>query len=471
MLRKVEELGGAVQPRVFSHQERLRVITGIVLCIFLAALDQTVVLPAIPQISANLGGAKHLSWVVSAYLLTTTATTPIYGKLSDQLGRRRVLGPALVLFMLASTFCAISPSVTALIAARALQGIGGGALMAVAQAAVADVVPPRERGKYQGWFAGAWAVSSLVGPVAGGFVTETLSWRWIFWANLPLGAMALMLSMRGLAGLKPVGLRQKIDYAGALLTILAVGAVLVGLSTGGVDFGWGSAQEFAVLLFAGVSFTGLIWQQRYNAHPLFPGGLLAKGAFRAVLGVAFLSSAALFGAIFMFPLMLHALFQQSPGTSGVAIVPFLFTTTAGAFVAGRVMRKTGRSRTVILTGTGTAAIGYTVLALVPPACGMAYPIVISALFGFGVGLIMPSCLVAAQNQAMGRDIGAATGTLLLLRAMGGAFGATIAGAVLVLSGGDNAPGFRDGFLSCALMLAVATVIAWRMQDVALRDSN
>ena len=210
--------------RVYSHAEKMRVITGIIVCILLTAIDQTVVLPAIPQMATSLHGGAHLSWVVSAFLLTTTATTPVYGKLSDQLGRRAVLIPALIIFMLASVFCAL--------AGRALQGIGGGALLAGSQAAVADVVSPRERGKYQAWFAGTWAVASIAGPVAGGFITEHLSWRVIFWANIPVTAAAILLCARGLAGLPKAGGRGRIDYLGALLMVSSVTALLAGQSTG-----------------------------------------------------------------------------------------------------------------------------------------------------------------------------------------------------------------------------------------------
>jgi EmrB/QacA subfamily drug resistance transporter len=456
--------------RVYTHAERMRVVTGIILCILLAALDQTVVLPAIPQMAASLHGVGHISWVVSAYLLTTTATTPIYGKLSDQLGRRVVLLPALVFFLLACVFCALATSVFLLILARALQGVGGGALLAVSQAAVADVIPPRERGRYQAWFAATWAFSSVAGPIAGGLLTEHLSWRWIFWCNLPIGALALVLSARGLAGLKPAGLKSKIDYPGAVLLLASVGAILLALSTGGVDFAWVSTP-LALLVLAGAALgAALIAQQRRAAAPLFPAGLIAQADFRGILTISFLNAASMFGAIFLLPLMLQWLYHASPAASGVELVPFLFTSTAGAFTAGQITRRTGTTRPVLIGGLALAAAGFLLLALNPAATFITYPLVISAIFGFGIGAIMPTSLVTAQTQASRRDVGAATGTLLLLRAMGGAFGATLAGAILTATRGNSAEGFRAGFLACAALQTLATVAALKMSNITLRTT-
>jgi EmrB/QacA subfamily drug resistance transporter len=454
--------------RVYSHAERMRVVIGILLCILLSALDQTVVLPAIPQMAATLSGGGHLSWVVAAYLLTATATTPIYGKLSDQLGRRAVLIPAIVLFIAASIFCALTTSVLMLILARALQGVGGGALLAVPQAAVADVIPPRERGRYQAWFAGTWAFSSVAGPIAGGLVTQHLSWRWIFWANIPFGLLALTLSFRGLAGLAARGGRGRVDFAGAVLLMLSVAAVLLALSGGGTDFPWASPQTAGIAAAAILGFTVLFWQQRRAAAPLLPGRLLAAPVFRGVIAVAFLNSAGLFGAIFLLPLLLQWMFHASAAASGLEIVPFLFATTVGAFIGGQLSRRTGRTQPIMAGGLAIAAVGFVPMALWPMHGSLLPPLLISALFGIGIGAVMPTSLVAAQSQSAGREVGAATGTLLLLRAMGGAFGATMAGALLALAHTNLGAGFRLAFLACAALQALATVIALRMEDVPLR---
>jgi EmrB/QacA subfamily drug resistance transporter len=456
--------------RVYSHAERMRVVFGILTCMMLAAIDQTVVLPAIPQMAASLHGARHLSWVVSAYLLTATATTPIYGKLSDQLGRRAVLMPALVFFCVASVVCALSSSVLMLIFARALQGIGGGALLAVSQAAIADVIPPRERGKYQAWFSAVWSISSVAGPIAGGVVAQQLTWRWIFWFNVPLALLAIGLGARGLAGLKPAGLRSRIDYFGALLMMSGVTAALFGLSTGGVDVPWFSAEELGVLVLAAAIFGLLALQQRRAAAPLFPAALLAKPAFRGVLEISFLNAASMFGAIFLLPLLLQWLYHQGPSASGLELVPFLFGTTAGAYAAGQVTRHTGRSRMILVAGIAPSAAAFLLLAAAPGGGTLFYPISVSTVFGFGIGCVMPTALVLAQSQAAGRDMGAATGLLLLLRAMGGAFGATLVGALLGLTHANLYQGFRYGFFACALLQLAATVISWRMEEMPIRGA-
>ena len=222
----------------FTHRQIMRVLSGILLCMLLAALDQTAVVPAVPAIAADLNGFGHLAWIVSAYLLTSTAATPIYGKLSDIHGRRALLLPAIVLFVIASALCGVAQSLPQLIAARALQGLGGAGLMSMAQSAIADVIAPRERGKYQAYMSGVWGVASIAGPIVGGWLTDHLSWRWIFWINLPIGLVAFVLSSRALKLLKVRRQQTRIDYVGAAMLAGLVTACLLMMSWGGMAYAW-----------------------------------------------------------------------------------------------------------------------------------------------------------------------------------------------------------------------------------------
>lgn len=449
----------------YSHAERLRVVHGVLLCVLLAAIDQTVVLPAIPQMAETLHGAAHLSWVVSAYLLASTATTPIYGKLSDQFGRVKVLVPCLLGFLLASIVCAMAQSVGVLLLGRALQGLGGGALLAVSQSAVADVVPPRERGRYQAWFASMWALASGAGPVVGGYLAQHYSWRVIFWANLPLGAAALVLCLCGLRGLPIAGQRGKLDLTGALLLMGSSLMMLVALSLGGVNVPWLSWPEASLVLLALGGFWLFRTQQRLTAAPLLPGGLLKR--LRTIIAVAWLNTAAMFASIFMLPLLLQRFFHESPASAGVHLVPYLLSGALGAYAAGQTTRRTGWVRPVLIGGLILSSSSFLVMAVLP----LWSPVPVSALLGFGLGILNPTTLIAAQSLAQPQEMGIATGMLLLLRAMGGAFGATLAGAALNGSGHTVISGYRFGFGLCLLLTLAGLLIMALSPEIRLRGST
>ncbi len=445
--------------RIYSHAEKMRVLTGILLCILLAALDQTVVVPAIPQM-AGLPGGINLSWVVSAYLLTSTATTPIYGKLSDRFGRLALLLPAIILFLLAAILCALSQSVITLVLARALQGIGGGGLMAVSQSSVADVIAPRERGRYQGWISATWGVASIGGPIVGGFVAQHFSWRWIFWANLPLGAAAFVLCLRGLAGLRPQGRRAKIDYLGAALLTAGVAAFLFGLSTGA----WRAPLGYVPMLGGLLALLLFGLQQRRCAEPLFPHALAKSPDYLRVVGGGSLMSAALFSGIFLLPLFLQRVHHVGPAVSGAEIMPFLAMNTVGAFSASQICRITGRTRMVLIVGPCICAVAFVICACLPVQAPAWQIILLSSLAALGIGGVMSTSVIASQNHAPPSDVGMATGMLLLLRALGGAFGATVSGALA------SGPGFHVAFGAVAVLAALAALLAAWLKDVPLRTT-
>ena len=486
----------------YTHQQIIRVISGIMLCIFLASLDQTVIIPAVPAMAADLNAFGHLAWIVTAYLLTSTAATPIIGKLSDIWGRRALLIPSLIVFILASLACGFAQTLPQLIVARAVQGLGGAGLMSMAQASIADVVSPRERGRYQGYMASMWGVSSIAGPILGGWVTDTLSWRWIFWVNLPIGLVALVLCDRALRMIKIQKRAARKDFAGSALLIGSVTSLLLMLSWGGVELPWGSGLVIG-LGAAGLLMIGaLVWQEKRAVDPILPPRLFANRTFLCGVLIAFFTSLGLFGGTFLLPLFFQLVLGFDAATSGLLVMPFLTSSVIGAFTGGQFARRLGRTKGIVLAGLGCCVIGLAGLMLQATAAVLWVVLPMSALLGLGIGVTMPSVLMQVQNAADRRDVGAATGSLLFLRSMGGAFGSTIVGSLLAarfneglaaaglppidlgsLRGGGAATanllqaraalasGFALAFGVCVALLMVAVVIAAMMKDVQLRSGT
>ena len=492
-------------PPSYSHVQIKRVVTGIMLCILLAALDQTVVIPAVPAIAGELNAFGHLSWIVTAYLLTSTAATPIYGKLSDIYGRRAMLLPAITLFILASMVCGAAQTLPQLIGARALQGLGGGGLMAMAQAAIADVVSPRERGRYQGYMASMWGVASVGGPIIGGWTTDHLSWRYVFWINLPLGLAAMFLCNRALRTIPVIKRKAVIDWTGAALLVGGVTACLLVLSWGGVEFPWASFPVLATAGLAAMLIGSLIWYERRARDPILPPRLFGNPTFLRGVLIAFFTSLGLFGVTFLLPLYFQLVIGVDASGSGLLVLPFMVSTVVGAFTAGQVARRLGRTKGITLLALVLSVLGLVVMAVHPPVWVM---LTASFMTGAGIGATMPAVLMQVQNNAASGDVGAATGSLLFLRSMGGAFGSTMVGSLLAarfnaglhaagvtasidlgaLQGGVKAlsslgssglagarmalvSGFELSFAVCAGLLLVAVGIAAGMQDRELRSTT
>jgi EmrB/QacA subfamily drug resistance transporter len=477
------------------HRAVLKVLSGIVICIFLAALDQTVVIPAIPAIATSFGDHRNLSWILTAYLLTSTITAPIYGRLSDQHGRRKLLEVSLSIFIVASVVCGCASSVTQLVMFRALQGVGGGGLMSLAQAAIADAVSPRERGRYQGYLAGVWAIASIAGPLVGGYLSDHASWRWLFWMNLPFGAAALVLCRRGLPAKSHALLaRSKFDVFGSAFMTMTVSSLLLLLTLGGSSFPWISAQTTLLASSAVVFGCLLTYQQSRFQHGLFPPRLLADRAIVIANVSGMLTAAAMFASLFALPIFYQSVFNADATSSGLLMVPFLASNVLGNYLTGHVARVYGKMRPVLLSGTTIAACGFLLLACFTGYAAYAVSVFFTMCAGAGLGCANVSTLMIVQNSAQQRDIGTATGMYLLLRSIGSMLGGAAVGAFLEFQVRHHSMGvpqphvgtsessaasmiglpasaFNMTFAGMTALMLMALLMSYRTPDVKLRSAR
>jgi EmrB/QacA subfamily drug resistance transporter len=418
-------------PPVFSHQEKIVIFLGLMLGMFLAALEQTIVATALPGIAADLKAAEHLSWVVSAYLLTSTAATPIYGKLSDLYGRKLMLQIAIGIFLITSLLCGLAQSMTELVIYRALQGLGGGGLLAMAHATIADVVSPRERGRYQAYIASTFAVASVAGPVLGGLFTEHLGWQWIFWINLPFGLAALLVAQKTLKRLHVKRVRHKIDYAGAVLIVSAVCCVLLVTTMGGNEFAWASPQILGLGAAAILLFALSVVQERRAPEAILPPRLFGNANYMIAMTASLLLSMVMIGGLVFMPLVLQMIYQMSAGDSGLMLIPLTCTSVMGAITAGQRVSRTGRYKHFPVLGMSMVLAAMLLLATITAATPLWLTGIYMGLSGYGIGLFMPVMLISVQNSVEQRDLGVGTASVSFFRSMGGSFGVALFGAVLI----------------------------------------
>lgn len=431
--------GNAAAPRLSPAQLR-NVLAGLMLALFMAALDQTIVAVALPDIARNLPGSELLAWVVSGYLLAMTVSTPIFGKLGDLLGRRRLLAGAIALFVLASLLCGLAQDMPQLVLGRVLQGIGAGGVQAITQALVGDLIAPAERGRYQAWFSGMFALASLIGPPLGGLLSSQWSWRWVFWINLPLGVLAIVLSLRSTAGLPEKRRAARIDYLGSALLILGLGNLLLLISRLGQQPNWQTAENGQALLLAVVGLALFIVQQRRSAEPLIPLGLLRIPPVRAGWLLLFFANFQAVGLAVLIPLHAHSAGGAGAGAS--QLMALAFGAPLGAFIAGSLSARLGRYKPMILCGTLLMPIALVLLALLPNDQAL-LQIPALLLCGAALGMQFPTSLVAVQSAAPVNDLGVATGVCGLFRGLGGALGVALLSSLLW----HLLPGFDAGALA------------------------
>ena len=411
-------------------------IGALLLGMLLAALDQTIVSTALPTIVSDLGGMKHLSWVVTAYLLASTAATPLWGKLGDQYGRKRLFQTAIVIFLVGSALCGMAQDMTQLIAFRALQGLGGGGLMVLSMAIVGDLVPPRERGRYQGLFGAVFGATSVLGPLLGGLFTEHLSWRWVFYVNLPVGAVALAVIATALR-IPRKSTKHVIDYLGTFLIAAVATCLVLVASLGGTTWGWGSPQIIGLAVLGVLLAFAFVRAERRAAEPVLPLKLFRIRTFTLSAVISFIVGFAMFGAMTYLPTFLQVVQGVSPTMSGVHMLPMVFGLLLSSTVSGQIVSRTGRWKVFPVAGTAVTTLGLLLLHRLDENSSTMLMSTYFLVFGLGLGLVMQVLVLIVQNAVSYEDLGVATSGATFFRSIGASFGVAIFGTIFANRLGDK----------------------------------
>jgi EmrB/QacA subfamily drug resistance transporter len=463
-----------------TEAEKNTIVAGVLLSMLLAALDQTIVAPAMPTIAAALGHAEYLPWIVTGYLLTATAMAPLYGKLSDIYGRRSTVFAALVVFLAGSLVSALAPSMLVLIGGRAVQGLGGGGLFALAQIVIGDLVPPKERARYAAWISGTWGVASVAGPLLGGTFAQHLHWSLIFWINLPLGLLAMAIVNNPLKKLPIAARHHRIDGWGALLLIIATALLLLALNWGGSFYSWTSPEILGLLGTSAAVWAGFAARLLATPEPLISLDVLSNPIVLAGTLFMFLLQAASIGLSVYMPVYLQSALGLSVSASGVGLLGLLLGTVAGAAASGKLIPRITHYKRIALIGVAFAIACLGLMAWTADRRSLALVEVLTTLAGIGIGTTFPVATVSVQNAVDRAHLGVATGVLTFLRALGGALGVAALGTIALVHGlplggeamragghADSA-GFATIFLVCAASLAAAFALLVLMPEKPLR---
>ena len=433
-----------VAPKTLTHKEIMFVLSGLMVGMLLAALDQTIVSTALKRIVEDFNGLEHYTWVVTAYLLTSTASTPLYGKISDLYGRRPVFQFAIITFLIGSFAAGAATSMTQLIAFRAVQGLGAGGLMSLTFVIIGDIISPRERGKYQGYFGGVWGLSSVAGPLLGGYFSDhaqilgVTGWRWIFYINLPFGIAALIITSMSLH-IPKVKREHSIDYLGALLLVSGVSALLLGISVYGPQDGWQASKTLLTLAAALVLILLFIFQESRAKEPILPLTLFKNHTFSVTSVMAFIIGAGMFGAIIMLPLYLQVVKGDSATSAGLKLIPFMIGIVSMSIVSGKMITKHGHYKRFPIIGLALMTIGLAMLSTLTATTPFWKLSIYAVLIGAGLGFSMQTVVIALQNSVDFRDLGVATSANTFFRSIGATIGVALFGTVYASRLAHNLP--------------------------------
>ena len=426
-----ETLAPPIGLRSLPRKQIIITFAGVMLAMFLASLDQTVVGTAMPRIISDLGGFSKYTWVTTAYIITSAVTVPITGKLTDIYGRKFFYIGGLVIFVLGSILCGLSNTMNQIIIFRGLQGIGAGIMMANAFTVIGDLFPPAVRGKYQGLMSAVFGLSSIIGPTLGGYVTDTLSWHWVFFINIPLGVVVILLFIFFFPNFRPDNLKHSIDYPGVVLLILTVVPMMLALSWGGVEYAWGSSQIIGMFIFSAVALAIFLLVERRSQEPIIPLSLFRNRIVAVSEVLIFLTSSGMFGCITFIPLFFQGVLGDTATASGNFIVPMMLGNVFGSFISGQVLsRAGGHYRIQGAIGVAIMAAGMALLSQMTIETTSAIAIRNMVITGFGLGITLPLYTIAVQNAVPYNILGTATSSTAFFRSVGGCVGLAIFGSIM-----------------------------------------